>query len=153
MSSCCGELESSGRKISSACVMYRGEVPEWSGLNGKDCVTLEDVLIDFLEELTMIKENIDFTSLGNSCLRYKAKTVYDIVSAMAEKQCNSKQCVTLEDVIEDIYDVLTDIRKSIDLKDLGAYCKECIDYGAEDKEDLTVNRVLYALERKICSME
>ena len=95
---CCGKHNNCAESIDSNCIALEMEVPQWSGLN-------------------------------------------------------SKQCVTLEDVIEDIYDVLTEIRKSIDLKDLGAYCKECIDYGVEDREDLTVNRVLYALERKICSME
>lgn len=61
-----------------------------------------------------------------------------------------KECVSLEDVLSDLYKQVTVIREAIDLKELGDQCKSCIDYGVNNSSELTVNRVLKVFERKIC---
>ena len=64
---------------------------------------------------------------------------------------HKKKCVTLHDIISELYKTVTDIRESIDISDVGDVCKDCIDYGVNEKSELTVGRVLYALEQKVCN--
>ena len=65
----------------------------------------------------------------------------------------NEKCVVLEDIIQDVYDKLNEVVESIDLKDIGTYCKSCIDYNVEDMKELPVNKAIFALERKICSID
>ena len=54
-----------------------------------------------------------------------------------------RECVTVGEVLEDIYKALTEIRDAIDMRDLG---NDCLSVDG----DKTVAKILFALENKIC---
>lgn len=54
-----------------------------------------------------------------------------------------RECVTVGEVLEDIYKTLTEIREAIDMRDLG---NDCLSVDG----DKTVARILFALENKVC---
>lgn len=60
------------------------------------------------------------------------------------KYKDSDECVMISDVIEEIYEELTRIRESIDLRDIGDKCVK-ID------GDKTVAKALYAIEDRLCN--
>ena len=60
------------------------------------------------------------------------------------------RCLSLELVIQELYDAVTEIKDSIDVSDLGFQCDSCLDYGVSDSDKLTVGRILYAMEQKLC---
>ena len=61
-----------------------------------------------------------------------------------------EKCQSLELLIQELYDSVTEIRESIDVSDLGFRCDSCLDYGISAANELTVGRVLYGLENKVC---
>lgn len=54
-----------------------------------------------------------------------------------------RECVTVGEVLEDIYKAITEIRGAIDMRDLG---NDCLSVDG----DKTVAKILFALENKIC---
>lgn len=54
-----------------------------------------------------------------------------------------RECVTVGEVLEDIYKAITEIRDAIDMRDLG---NDCLSVDG----DKTVAKILFALENKIC---
>lgn len=62
-----------------------------------------------------------------------------------------KPCVTVQEVLEDMYKEITRIRESIDTSEL-ARDFHCIDYDIPEDGKIKVGQALYALESKVCSM-
>lgn len=50
--------------------MYDGELPEWSELNDEICVTIEETTEELYNQVADIKESLDTSNLGGSCLQY-----------------------------------------------------------------------------------
>lgn len=62
-----------------------------------------------------------------------------------------KDCITLEETTEEIYEHVQEIEDSIDLSELG---KKCIDYSEFQKEkDLKVKEAFLAIESEICLLK
>lgn len=70
MEACNNRKYSCGEKISSICTMYDGELPEWSELNDEICVTIEETTEELYNQVADIKESLDTSNLGGSCLQY-----------------------------------------------------------------------------------
>lgn len=77
--------------IPAPCVPYEGDIPEWSGLYGKDgCVTVADAIGDIYKELTRIRESIDLRDIGSRCVSLNgektvAKAIYAIENFICDK--------------------------------------------------------------------
>ena len=59
-----------GDKVSAICTIYDGELPQWSELNDEFCVTVEETTEEIYKQVSVIKENLDTSNLGESCLQY-----------------------------------------------------------------------------------
>lgn len=70
METCNNRKYSCREKISSICTMYDGELPEWSELNDEICVTIEETTEELYNQVADIKESLDTSNLGGSCLQY-----------------------------------------------------------------------------------
>lgn len=70
MEACNNRKYSCGEKISSICTIYDGELPEWSELNDEICVTIEETTEELYNQVADIKESLDTSNLGGSCLKY-----------------------------------------------------------------------------------
>lgn len=70
MEACNNRKYSCGEKISSICTIYDGELPEWSELNDEICVTIEETTEELYNQVADIKESLDTSNLGDSCLQY-----------------------------------------------------------------------------------
>lgn len=70
MEACNNRKYSCGEKISSICTIYDGELPEWSELNDELCVTIEETTEELYNQVADIKESLDTSNLGDSCLQY-----------------------------------------------------------------------------------
>lgn len=70
MEACNNRKYSCGEKISSICTIYDGELPEWSELNDEICVTIEETTEELYNQVADIKESLDTSNLGGSCLQY-----------------------------------------------------------------------------------
>ena len=88
MSDCCGGKECA-KKVSTACIKAEGlDLPEWSELTGKTCVSLSDIINDWYGILCKLSEETDFRSLGNSCMKYEKKDLYHIIEQFQLRLCN-----------------------------------------------------------------
>lgn len=56
-----------------------------------------------------------------------------------------RECVTVGEVLEDIYKAITEIREAIDVRDIG---DDCVAIDG----DKTIAKAFYALESKVCSL-
>lgn len=82
-----------GRKESSACTEYAGWLPNWSELQGDDCVTVEEVLEEQYRMLDNIRKAIDVSGIGGRCINYPVSsdkvTVAMVLSGFEKVICSS----------------------------------------------------------------
>lgn len=86
-----------GTKTYAPCVFYASKLPTFSGIT-HDCVTLEDTTEDLYNILKDVREQLDLTSLGNSCLNYPLDsqgriTTTNVLSTLEEKYCTLQERV------------------------------------------------------------
>lgn len=90
-------------------------------------------------------------SLSDRCLQRSSAKCVDYEGELSEHtELDSESCHNVEDVIEDINNIIDDIKDAIDVTGLGC----CLDYEAEDEEvGLTVRDVLVTHEGVLCDFE
>lgn len=87
-----------GTFVYSPCVKYQKEVPEWSDLYEEGCLDLEQTTEDLYNQVTDIKEGLNLSELGQSCITYTTTPeVKDILKKYETEICELKEKVaTLE---------------------------------------------------------
>ena len=105
METCNNRKYSCGEKISSICTIYDGELPEWSELNDEICVTIEETTEELYNQVTDIKESLDTSNLGGSCLQYPNNE--DIKQKDANLVFEKTLCDLLEIVKDNTNSILT----------------------------------------------
>lgn len=71
MANCGGKIKQNCTKIYSPCVQYELDIPEFSKLSKETpCVSIEETTKDLYENVGGIKEDLDLSELGKTCLRY-----------------------------------------------------------------------------------
>lgn len=62
-----------------------------------------------------------------------------------------KECITIEETTEELYEAVQEIKDSIDLSELG---KDCLDYSEfQQGKELQVSEVLMTFENEICDLK
>ena len=81
--------------------------------------------------------------------KQKAVCVYYDTELPDFSPLKKETCVTVEEVIEDLYKLIKELRDNNDLSSLGT---SCVKYGV-DKSKLTPKLVLAELEKEICLLK
>ena len=76
--------------------------------------------------------------------------VVEGINPPAWSKHHRERCLSIGEILQDLYDAVSEIKDAIDVTELGTQCETCLDYGVSDKKELTVGRVLYAMENKVC---
>jgi hypothetical protein len=95
-------------KTYATCVEYQTELPEFSNLPIDECISVDESLTDLYELVGTIKEEIDVTSILNTCITFTTpKTVKSVILQMYTKLC------ALEDIIETQETAIADLTARI----------------------------------------
>ena len=94
MTECNNKINQRCEKLYAPCMSYELEIPTFSDLYGKSCVSIEDTTKDLYEIVGEIKDEIDLSELGQLCLTYVIPTetakVNDILLKYESEICNLK---------------------------------------------------------------
>jgi hypothetical protein len=95
MSGCNSKIKQRcGVYIYSPCVKYEKEVPAWSSLFREGCLDIEQTTEDLYNNISLIKNEIDLSNLGEQCLIYPPSyKVKDVLLKYETEICELKQKV------------------------------------------------------------
>ncbi len=92
----CGKIDRKstcgGLKTSSICIVYEGDLPDWSELKEMipGCVSIEETTQEIYNKVSDIEKSLDTSNIGNECLSYAknddGKIVQSIINATFEKE-------------------------------------------------------------------
>ena len=90
-----------GAKMYAPCIQYELDIVDWSPLSTEQCVTVEEVIDDLYTHVGDVKEEIDLSLLGLSCLQYvplnQVAKVKDVLLKYETEICTLKaQIVALQ---------------------------------------------------------
>jgi len=111
MSNCGGKIKNKcGTKVYGECVEIQTPPPPFSTLYEENCVSAEESFIDVYGLIGTIKENIDVSSLENTCITFtEPKTPSSVIEQMYAKICE------LENLIETQGELITTMGAQIGL--------------------------------------
>ena len=90
------------------CVKYETPTPEFSSLLESNCTDVEEVLTDIYSLIGGVKEQIDVTTLENTCITFiEPKTPSSVIEQMYNKLCE------LENLIETKGELITTMQAQI----------------------------------------
>jgi hypothetical protein len=99
-----------GSKTYGECVEIQTAPPAFSTLYESTCVSAEDSFIDVYSLIEGIKEEIDVSTLENTCITFtEPKTPSSVIEQMYNKICN------LEELIIAQGELITTMQEEIDL--------------------------------------
>jgi hypothetical protein len=99
-----------GSKTYGECVEIQTAPPAFSTLYESNCVSAEDSFIDLYSLIEGIKEEIDVSTLENTCITFtEPKTSSSVIEQMYNKICN------LEELIIAQGELITTMQEEIDL--------------------------------------
>lgn len=124
-----------GDTVYSACTLYEKELPEFTKIED-ECYTIEETTEDQYILLGEIKDEIDLSELGESCLEYLLDENDKIVVKNVLLKYEEKICELLEKV--EALETVDICNKNIEACDLnfGALTNEC------DEQPLTLKDTL-----------
>lgn len=80
-----------GKKQNAVCVSYESGIPNFSNLNGQECVSIEETTNDTYSIISNIKSEINVSSLDLECLSVSSLTLKTLLQALISECCDLKQ--------------------------------------------------------------
>ena len=94
MSNCGTIKHKCGSKNYASCILYETPTPEFSSLFESTCTDVEEILTDIYGIVGSVKEDIDVTTLENTCITFiEPKTASSVISQMYEEMCSMKTLI------------------------------------------------------------
>lgn len=101
-----------GGKQYAVCISFEGALPDYSTL---ECPNVEEVLEEHYELITEIRENNDFSDLGNACLTYPQGdlTTAQVAMVFETKICELVQTIsTMQSTIIQMQQQIADLQQN-----------------------------------------
>lgn len=100
----------SGSKVFAACTEFQGVVSSNTNLTQTECLDVQEVIEDLYSLVDTIKEEIDVTTLENTCITFtEPKTPSSVIEQMYNKICE------LQSTLEEKATLITTIQEQIAL--------------------------------------
>jgi hypothetical protein len=111
MSNCGGTIKNKcGTKVYGECVEIQTAPPIFSTLYEEKCVSAEESFIDVYSLIETIKEEIDVSTLENTCITFiEPKTPSSVIEQMYDKICELSNLLIAQE------ELITTMRQEIDL--------------------------------------
>lgn len=123
------------KKTNLKCTKYTGDISDKSDLDPNDCHSGHNVLEDIYKQLDELFENLDFSTLGNTCLEYEGEDTSEYLENILFK---------FEEAICELKDAVS--KKGLDLTDLDTKCLK----DACDQSPTELLEVLQLIIDRVC---
>ncbi len=136
-----------GKRQNARCTFYELDLPAWSSLLTEDCVTIEETTKELYDEVTAIKDFLDFDNLTEDCITYTyadvdSKKLSEVINPITEELCALK--ATLENQALDSICNVPLTACNIDTECLDDVCNTGLN---------TIGDLLQAMITKICAID
>ena len=136
-----------GQRQNARCTFYEVDLPSWSLLLTEDCVTIEETNKELYDEVTVIKNFLDFDNLTEDCITYtyvdsENKKLSEVINPITLELCALKSM--FESQGTDAICNISIIDCGIDTKCLDDICNTGLD---------TIGELLQALVDKVCDLD